>query len=294
MTWPAPCLDTGQTGHQLRIIGGPPSNFARFDFVGCPTPYSAEAGSTVRGKTLYRIESREIGVDIPGETITNIRARPRTIVCPIVVHADQETTLEDAWDTLGGFLSTIEGPCRLIWTRADGGKREITAHYQSGADTVRITNLHQHRHIEANLTFRASYPYWTEFGGTVQDFGGGFNNALGAGITMITFDNQGDVRTWPTVTLNGPVERVELMNQSTGQLVRVNEIITAGQQIRLEFDPRNRGVFLDDVWQPSVLDPTAADMWPLLPGVNNVILRAVSPGDAGLWEARWPILWEGP
>ncbi len=287
------CTDTGQTSHQLRIIG-PAPDFTRQTFINCPTPYSLTPGSTVRALGRNRITSRAVGANIPGETVTLIRARPRDIAVPIVIHGANETELETAIDGLDGFLNSIEGPSRLIWTRADTTEREITAHYLSGAETLRITDIDNHRHVEGQLLYRAHFPYWRDFTGQHQGATGTFLDSAGAGITHTTLTNTGTVRTWPQIIIGGPCENIELANVATGQVLRITEILAAGQTVRIQTDPRFRAVYLDDVWQPSVLDPSRADMWPLLPGDNPLVLSARSPGDAGTWSISWQRLFESP
>lgn len=291
MATPPPCLTPTET--RLRIIG---SDLTRHDISldGCPTPYSLTPGSTIRSTTTYNIQSKPVGANVAGEIVTNIRAEPRTIICPIVIHGDTETELETAIGNLEGFLSTIEGICRLVWRRADGTQREIGAHYVTGADTITIENLGAHRHAQARLTFRAVYPYWQAFGAGGDAFGGNFLDASFAGITHTTWTNEGDVRSWPDFTIAGPCERIELGNVTTGQLFRIIEVLQIGQEARIETDPRNRGVYLDDVWRPDIIDPIAADMWPLLPGDNHIVLRAISPSDTGSWIVRWGNLYGAP
>ncbi len=288
-----PCTDTGATTHQLRIIG-PAPDFARYSIVGCPAPYTLSQGSTVRAVGRNRVTSRSVGATIPGETVTNVRARPRDIAVPVVIHGETEADLENAINSLDGFLNSIEGPSRIVWTRAAGNEREITAHYLTGAETIRIVDLDNHRHVEAQLVFRAHFPYWRDFAGEHIGSVGTFLDSAGAGITHTTLTNDGTIRTWPQIIIDGPCENIELANVATGQVLRVTEILAVGQTVRIQTDPRFRAVYLDDVWQPSVLDPSRADMWPLLPGDNPIVLSARSPGDAGAWQISWQRLYDSP
>ena len=286
-----PNCQTGTTDTQLRIVG---VNNTAYDFVGCPTPFALTPGTNLRGRTSYRIESRAVGVDIPGETVTNVRTEPRSLAVPIVIHGSTETDLDNAIGQLGGFLAATEGICRIIWTRASGAAREIAAYYQSGAETIRTVNLADHRHVEAQLVFRAMYPYWRGYGVNDNNAGANFFDFTFGGTFVVTFNNPGDVETWPEWTFTAPLENIEISNLVTGRYFRITEILTGAQTVRIDTDPRNRGVYLDDVYRPDILDPSNADLFPFVPGDNTVQLRAISPGDAGGWVVRWPSLFTGP
>lgn len=286
-----PCL-TG-TDTEVTIVGADGSRHA---LVTACAPYALAPRSTLRGMAPWAVDSAVQGPGIAGEAITNIRAEARDIVVPVIVNSLTEIGLDTAIAGLVPVLSPDrDTPCRIVYTRADGTSREITATYIGGADQIEILDLGVHRHTVAPLRFRAHSPFWRQINATFGESVGNFSNGLLGNSNEFTITNTSDVRTWPEWTLTGPLDNAHLANITTGQIFRVIEVLAAGQTARITTDPANRGVWLGDDLRHDILDPSAAELWPLLAGTNHLIFRAlyaVTEPVPGAWTMRWPILFE--
>jgi hypothetical protein len=224
-------------------------------------------------------DSRPVG-DLPGERLERVRALPRTIAVPVVIIGG-EAAVDDALGGLGQIIGS-GADCRIIYSRPDGTTRELTARYLSGGDAVPIRH-HKMPAVRVPLTFRAYQPFWRSTLGpiVVED-----QTFVGEGLAnAVTVDNGGDVDTWPTITITGPAENIQGVNLVTGQVWRVREVITAGQTLRIETDPRAVGVWLDDIASIGVMDPLS-EMWPLRPRSNHLVLSARGDGVGGIGTFR--------
>ncbi len=293
------CLDG--TLSEVTLVG---AQGHRYDIVSTCRPYSmiqgdnfrgVERGGTLRGVGPWDITTRELGPDVPGETITHIKAGARTIVIPMVISADTEIGHEQALAFLSPVLNPTIGPCDIVYRRADGIERSITATYTGGADSLHIENLAQRRFTVANLTFRAHFPFWRQIDSIDGTSTGTFNNGRFAGENVFDVTNIGDVDTWPEITVTGPCENIELANLTTGQVVRIIAELDIGETVRLVTDPARRSAYYESVERWDIFDPTQIEPWRLVPGVNRMVFRAVWPIEATsgrTWDMRWPIWWE--
>jgi hypothetical protein len=283
------CVDIGTTAVEVTLVG---VDGSRHDLLACSPPMTLTDGSTFRGMTPYAVSTRVLGPSIPGEQVTAVRAVPRTFTLPVIVAGNNEQTFDAAHGNLESILAPIQGPCRIIYRRADGTHREIVCHYIDGASNFEVHDFTRERHVVAPLVFRAHYPYWRAVETPEGTSTGHFSDGGFAGSNPLTVNNIGDVETWPVVTLTGPAENVEAINLTTGQYWRMTEVLaTAANTVRIETDPRSRAVWLGDDFRPDILDPTAAELWPLVPGNNLIVLRAISPANAGTFDIRWPLLY---
>lgn len=268
----------------------------RYELVGGTSAYTLAPKASVRGGAVWAVESERLGYSTPGEVVTNIRATPKPIVLPLVVRGDSETGLDADLAVLSKILNPSTGPCQILYRRADGTQREITATYLSGAERILTGDMNRVRHSELTLTFRAHNPFWRQVDLTNGESTGNFNNGYFADQNQLTVTNVGDINVWPEWRLTGPLQNIQLANISTGQVFRIHASIATGDEIRIVTNPNERGIWLNNNVQWTVLDPTLSDLWPLLPGVNQLLFRAIYQVDevGGAWRMRWPILWETP
>lgn len=220
----------------------------------------------------------------PGERVETVRRSPRTFSLTVLIKGKTELEV----DQFLGELESILDPTRdvrLVFRRTDGSSREITARYLSGAENLAV-KYGQHLQIKVPLVFRAHYPFWRSSDG-LGTYQASFNDAGFAGSNYFEVYNNGDVPTWPEITVNGPAQNVECTNLVTGQVFRLVRVLPAGEGVRIDSDPNTFGVYLN-YWQgfPTVVDPYS-EFWPLVPGLNRLIFRAVSPGNVGTFSLKW-------
>ncbi len=255
----------------------------------CSTPPDFQLGVTpgLHGPATYSIASRRVA-NIPGERPGRPHAEPRLLPITVVVNGT-EAEQDDKIGTLGRILSPpLEN--RIIYTRPDGTKREITAVCLNSS--VRIDHA-KTRAAQIQLLFKAFRPYWRAVNENIGTYTADFvDHRQTGGVNTVEVTNGGDVDTWPEITISGYSENVEAVNLETGQLFRLTRIVEAGETVRIETDPdRGSAVWINDQLDyRNVMSTTAAEFWPLVPGLNRLLLRAAgqssgaAPGD---FTIRW-------
>ncbi len=253
-------------------------------------PYQLRPNAQLWGTAPYAVTSRRVG-QIAGERVESVRALPRTIVVPVQVEGTTELAVDDYLGDLGAILSPVDD-VRLVYRRADGTERELTCRYAGGGDAVTATDEagFLQRHVTVPLIFKAHWPYWRDTAGATQSSGPtAFDDGRAAGSNLVTVTNTGDVECWPEITITGYAESVEGVNFTTGQGFRVRRILTVGDTLRVDTDNRTFGVYLNDVADYTVMDPTS-EWWPLVPGVNVLWFRgntATGAESIGGFTLRW-------
>ena len=254
-------------------------------------PYALAPKATIRGLTPWQVNGTPIGPNVAGERVTQVRATTRLIKVPIIIRGDTETEHEEAVAALGRILNPEIGPNRIAYRRADGTEREITATYVSGADNITLVDMARERHSTAELIFRAHWPFWRQVGTTHGENTATFSNGMFAGSDQVVFNNTGDHTTWPEWTITGPAENITVANMTTGHVWRLRSNLAAGETIRINTDPRDKGIWRNDDLAWVELDPTLSELFSLHPGANILMIRALYPvdGAGGTWDCRWPI-----
>jgi hypothetical protein len=119
----------------------------------------------------------------------------------------------------------------------------------------------------------------------------GFNNdGISTAAEVFTIENIGRTITYPTLEILGPCYIQWLENQTTGQIVRLNLDILAGERVIFDFKPWNR--FVRSTLRGNVIKSIMADSDEIhfLPG-DNVLAMYVedTTGDTEI-SLRWPII----
>jgi hypothetical protein len=256
-------------------------------------PYQLKLDGQLWGNASYAFESRRVA-NLPGERLEDVHVMPRTFTVPIEVVGTTELDVDQRLAALGSILSP-SADCGIIYRRADGSTRQITARCIAGADTLQAIARSgpTQRQVAASLVFRAYFPYWTSLDFDDPSYSASFNDALGAGFNSFDLTCSSDVETWPEVTITGPVQNIHGANLVTGQVWRIVEVLNPGQVVRIESDPRRPGVWLNDVYRFDMLD-TASALWPLVPRLNRLMFRGTSVGVSpiGSFGLRWRNLHE--
>jgi len=245
------------------------------------------------------ITSRRVAT-IPGERVEVVHTQPRTFRLPVQVTGATELAIDQALGRLGEILAG--GDVRVVYERPDGQQREITARHLAGGDVVEAVGRsgHLQRHVVVPLVLRAFWPYWRDPQAPIRREGPTqFLDGRSVLSNVVTVTNNGDVETWPEVKLTGYAENVEMLSMTTGQVWRITEVLQAGDTLRVDTDPRNFGVYLNEALAYSIggnpiVDPIS-EWWPLAPGVNHLLFRAntaTGTETLGTFELRWREQWE--
>jgi hypothetical protein len=247
--------------------------------------YFAAAGVAGLGAVPVTITSD--ARDRGGETIRRIQPGPRLVTLPLCIAADTESAFLALWRALAtAFTCTrYAGSGLLTITRADGTIREIDAHYQDGYDgdpDLGITS-----DVMA-LTLRCPVPFWRDPNAVVvvnsydtsgsRDFLSPYP-AVSSGSTfgVQTIANTGGVEVWPSWTITGPASEVIATSNTTGQSWTLTPSdpstghgdLVLGETVTITTDPETVRGPLGENWI-GALDWPGAELWPLLPGDNEI------------------------
>ena len=221
---------------------------------------------------------------IHGAIVEQVNHPPHSLRLPILVRANDEQELAESMATLARLLRP-GGVIRLVHTRPDGDERDLVARYSSGGERTVIRH-HQQRYVEVPIIVTAYHPFW-RWAKRQNKTTEVLNDGAGAGSNPIVFDNLGDVASWPRITVRGPFSNFEALNMTTGQVWRCIETANSGFDLQVDTDPRNFHVRFGGARIDSVIDPLARDFWPLRPGPNRVVFRAVTDGAAPTVSVVW-------
>jgi len=194
---------------------------------------------------------------------------------------------------LARMLGPNLGDCHILYTRADGEQRQISARYTGGAGNLEVQYLNQQRHLVAKATFRAHYPYWRDPTETIRFAQTSLNDGRFAASNPLQCDNDGDVETWPEITVTGYAENIEALNMTVGKVWRITRVINEGDVLRIDTDPHHFGVWINDVEAQDAVDPIS-EFWPFVPYRNELLIRASTSTDTqtlGSFTLRWNTLY---
>lgn len=238
-------------------------------------------GATGLGMPEYTFYRRESGA-LDGDVVTGVRADPREIFLPIRVHArDREHAIQlRRW--FASLLDPQRGRGVLTVEEADGSRRKIVAHYESGAEGDMSRGVEGLTWFTWGLTFRAEQPFWElperalvwrgpQQAGTwlpILPLEVTGSAVIGEGMEI---DITGGVDTWPVWTLTGPMAPgVELVNRTTGRWLRLRAGLDAGDVLVIDTRPRVKTLRLNGERAYRMLDQPGSVLWPLKPGRQTI------------------------
>lgn len=105
-------------------------------------------------------------------------------------------------------------------------------------------------------------------------------------------ENDGDAETWPRFRIDGPITNPEILNQTTGERIRLVYTLGAGEWLDV-YPERGQILLGGTADRYSALDFAASEWWQLVAGANDVRLLASSydaPAGAKLtvfWRHAW-------
>lgn len=254
-------------------------------------PYQLGVNAQLWGTAPYSVTARQLGA-IPGERVERVRALARDVLIPIQVEGTTELEIDRRLGALGAMLSPT-AELRVLYRRPDGTTRELTGRAVSGMERIQATDRsgHLQRHVRVPLVVRAHYPYWRDTATSISVAGPTtFADGMLGGSNVVDVTNTGDVDTWPELTITGLANGADLLNMTTGQVLRISERIESAQTCRIDTDPRTRSVVINDAWSWPI--DALSEFWPLVPGPNRLLFRTWSDYPAttpaiGTFTIRW-------
>lgn len=182
-----------------------------------------------------------------GLTVESYRALERPLTLPIYyTPADERTDYWEHRERLINILSAESAPLTIGVFRADATERKLTSVYPSPGLVMELEE--GNFSINEPILLTAFDPVWqagtttTQATSQTQDteltFPITFPILFGlSGLRISTgdFTYNGNWRTYPTITLDGPYSRVSLTNQTTGASITLFVGIASGEQRILSY-----------------------------------------------------------
>jgi len=228
----------------------------------------------------------QVNIDDHGSTITGVRALPRNVVLPLLVHLDTFGAWRAKHKALVRAFDPTLGDGRLELTQPDGETRVLYARYSQGMEGKDVADPTGLWHRIYPLQLRAVDPWWYAPEPVVYPFGvtksgGGFLTPpflplklSGSGVLgETTADNDGDVLTYPVWRINGPAGLTTLSNRTTGRSLTFNLDLSEGQYVTVDMRPRRTSIYSNDGVNLFPLRVGTPDFWPLLRGTNEITLN---------------------
>lgn len=107
---------------------------------------------------------------------------------------------------------------------------------------------------------------------------------------QLLVENNGNMDTWPVLTITGPGTNPSIFNASTNQTITFGYTLAAGET--LVVDTLNRTVKLNGVTDRySALDFLNTEWWPLIPGINDIRLIFASYSAGATLNVAWRHAW---
>jgi hypothetical protein len=103
--------------------------------------------------------------------------------------------------------------------------------------------------------------------------------------------NAGDAETWPRFRITGPITNPELINQTTGERIRLVYTLAAGEYLDI-YPERGQVLLGGTADRYGAYDFDDSTWWQLEPGPNDVRLLAASYGPGANVVVYWRHAWE--
>lgn len=87
----------------------------------------------------------------------------------------------------------------------------------------------------------------------------------------VTVENQGNFKSPPAITIEGPVTDPAIDNETTGETITLDVTIIAGDELMI--DVERRRTTLNGALRPDLIVPGSTTWWELIPGGNQIRLR---------------------
>lgn len=213
----------------------------------------------------------------------------RDLDLPIMVFGNDRAAVETNLRRLGRLLQDRKGATRITATYSDGSSVYLDAHYAGGAETQFGSDAGQ-TYCRWVITMQAPQPFWesgqsNSFNVQASNSGRGLlpqlsklkvssSQALGA----VTVTNIGDVETYPTWVLRGPLSNV-IISDGTNSFTYVAAIAN-GSSITIDTEA---GTVVDETGANKYanLGP-APKLFTLQPGVSAMTISGDDATSASL------------
>jgi hypothetical protein len=253
-------------------------------------PGGVDVGRDRGGEDMPPVEFVEdMVVDGDGSYPRGVRATPRTILLPIIVHAEDHATWRAIHQHVAKCLSPFSSGGvprlgQLRYWQPDGSVRHLECAYAGGAEGSGINDRRGLFYRLWAAQFRAFEPWWwgeTQSVSWWHDPGTGFfpimpvELATPSVLGTLSLDVAGDVETGPIWTITGPADGDVSLESVTLDRVLTLDLsgsyaLSAGQAVTVDMRRGHQaitGPAGTSWWAARVGTP---QMWQLQPGVNDL------------------------
>ncbi len=265
----------------------------------------ASGGSEVSG---ILVQPGAVGLGLPtytyysntspafdGSSVRGHRVEDRQIAIPLLVFGDTRELFLPVWRRLVRDVVPARGrprslPGSLILFPPGGGSstaRRIPAFYAGGLEGQDDDQAIGMRHASVVLTLRCPSPYWlgdvvtARFAlaepGSFYPYTWPLEVSDSQVLGELVAVNEGDVEAYPVVTITGPMDSANLINETTGELINIGGGLDPGHTMTIDTRESARSVLVVDEFGEVTnryadlsLDST---LWALAPGDNQVTLE---------------------
>lgn len=252
--------------------------------------------------------SEDVVFDQPGTRVRNVQVGPRDVTLPITVIGADETAVRQRIRALLRSFDPTRGEGRLRATAPDGVMREVVCRYTDGLEGKEGRDDFGQQFQRLVLVLHASDPYWRDADPTEQTYSTGTPKAfLGdpflGGDGMVTADtiigsqtiqNDGDLPAYPVFTVAGPASSFTLTNNTTGERIRYEAAVAAGEVLVIDTRPFRKSVLRSDGTNLYVNLSLDSTLWALVRGPNAVTLDLLNSTTATYVTVSYQRTWLGP
>lgn len=241
------------------------------------TEYRSPDGQTYRFRSFDKFLMSETGYGMPaisyisqrgpnqhGETIYDYRLEPRTIQ---IVHDRTNCTREDYWDSRSDILNFLRpnrqtigqfGLGRLLKKLPRGEQRAIDVTIQEGPSFDKaVSGEWDFTNIYDTIRFFAPDPTFYDPTQNCVEFVLAYANHLifpfsfdgvdmvfASGVISSSIDitYTGTWLSYPSIEVNGPFSGVEIRNETTGEKIRMNYLVSSGETVTITLAYGNKTV----------------------------------------------------
>lgn len=234
-----------------------------------------------------------------GQVYRGLYTPPRDFSIVLEIVTASAAALLTREDALRRHLSAYAGQGTLRFLRADGSWRYLDCR------CIAAPKMSQDRdvmHARRAFVFRADNPHWYDPTLESETI---YLGALG-GLTFPWFDgvaelafteteidtdadmvNDGELDTWPTVVINGPVDNPAVTNDTTGQTIGVTQTMDVNDTLTFDMAAKTALFYDDGAGTVAEVNlSTGSEYWPLKVGHNLVAITG-----AGATEGSVVVSW---
>lgn len=216
----------------------------------------------------------------PGSRYRRTATRPREVDLPLLIQEASQAALRATVRQMLSWFDPDRGQGELRVTDPGGGVRLLRCRYVGAGLGIEETNenggpLWQ----EAVVTLRANDPYWYASADSTQ--------VLTIGGAAAAVSNTGDVPAPLVWTATGPGNALVLTNHTTGEVFRLEYVISSGEVVTIDTRLGSKGV--TSSLGANLLAQVTGDssFWWLAPGANSVEADLAGTSGASAISAAW-------